>query len=273
MFGNDRTEIKLDSEGLCRRISLAFELHRRDGCPESGILPYQEIDDDIERRTARQPASGRPSPAAESHQKRPRAPHKRRVAPGKPSSGKKASSTEQRPKRQKAAKQAKPAAGDREGSKAAKALGLLRRSDGRFAERANESHGLVGASCPWIPERKCSQAYGSRSRVRQERGQGAPLLSQRLNFHDAYPNSAAEISHLRRFLLQSHFGTSFKFIPILSLLEGVQFWGSRKGELTPVSARPRRHAGASPNSVWSHLVRVKSTLASFATVTGLDRVL
>jgi hypothetical protein len=109
MFGNDRTEIKLDSEGLCRRISLAFELHRRDGCPESGILPYQEIDDDIERRTARQPASGRPSPAAESHQKRPRAPHKRRVAPGKPSSGKKASSTEQRPKRQKAAKQAKPA--------------------------------------------------------------------------------------------------------------------------------------------------------------------
>jgi hypothetical protein len=201
------------------------------------------------------------------------APHKRRVAPGKPSSGKKASSTEQRPKRQKAAKQAKPAAGAREGSKAAKVLGLLRRSDGRFAERANESHGLVGASCPWIPERKCCQAYGSRSRVRQERGQGAPLLSQRLNFHDAYPNSAAEISHLRRFLLQSHFGTSFKFIPILPLLEGVQFGGSRKGELTPVSARPRRHAGASPNSVWSHLVRVKSTLASFATVTGLDRVL
>ena len=35
----------------------------------------------------------------------------------------------------------------------------------RFAERANESHGLVGAFCPWIPERNCCQAYGSRSRV------------------------------------------------------------------------------------------------------------
>ena len=57
-------------------------------------------------------------------------PRKRRVPPGKPRSGKKASSAEQRPKRQKAAKQAKPAGGVREGSKATKVLGLLRRPDG-----------------------------------------------------------------------------------------------------------------------------------------------
>jgi hypothetical protein len=58
------------------------------------------------------------------------APRKRRVSPGKPRSGKRASSAERRPKSQKAAKQAKPAAGAREGSKAAKVLGLLRRPDG-----------------------------------------------------------------------------------------------------------------------------------------------
>ena len=61
----------------------------------------------------------------------------------------------------------------------------------RQAKVGKESHGLVGAFCPWFPERNCCQVHGSRSRVRQQRGQGAPLLSQRLNFHDAYPNSAA----------------------------------------------------------------------------------
>ena len=55
------------------------------------------------------------------------APHKRRVAPGKPKSGKKASAAQRRAKSQKAAKSD---AGVREGSKAAKVLGLLRRSGG-----------------------------------------------------------------------------------------------------------------------------------------------
>jgi hypothetical protein len=39
---------------------------------ESGILPYQEIDYDIERRRTSQHASGRHSAVAESHQTRPR---------------------------------------------------------------------------------------------------------------------------------------------------------------------------------------------------------
>ena len=114
--------------GFCRMVPLALELHRRDGCPESGILPYQEIDYDIEHRRTRQPASGRGA-TAESHQARPccatQAPCRARQA----KVGKKASSAERRPKSQKAAKQAKPAAGAREGSKAAKILGLLRRPD------------------------------------------------------------------------------------------------------------------------------------------------
>jgi hypothetical protein len=107
---------------------------------------------DIKRRRTSQPASGRLCSATESHQTANVAPHKGRVAPGKPR-GKKASSAERRPKSQKAAKQAKPAAGAREGSKAAKVLRLLRRPDGVSLKEANEGHGLVGAFCPWIPER------------------------------------------------------------------------------------------------------------------------
>ena len=73
-------------------------------------------------------------------------PRKRRVAPGKPRSGKKASSAAQRPKSQKATKQAKPAAGAREGSKAAKVLGLLRRPDGASLKELMRSTGWLAHS-------------------------------------------------------------------------------------------------------------------------------
>ena len=72
------------------------------------------------------------------------APHKRRVAPGKPRSGKKASSAERRPKSQKADKQAKP--GAREGSKAAKVLGLLRRPDGASLKELMKATGWLAHS-------------------------------------------------------------------------------------------------------------------------------
>ena len=72
------------------------------------------------------------------------APHKRRVAPGKPRSGKKANSAERRPKSQKAAKQAKPAA--REGSKAAKVLGLLRRPNGASLKELMKATGWLAHS-------------------------------------------------------------------------------------------------------------------------------
>jgi hypothetical protein len=74
------------------------------------------------------------------------APRKRHVAPGKPRSGKKASSAERRPKSQKAAKQAKPAAGAREGSKAAKILGLLRRPDGVSVKELMKATGWLAHS-------------------------------------------------------------------------------------------------------------------------------
>jgi hypothetical protein len=74
------------------------------------------------------------------------APHKPRVAPGKPRSGKKVSSAERRPKSQKAAKQAKPAASAREGSKAAKVLSLLRRSDGASLKELMKATGWLAHS-------------------------------------------------------------------------------------------------------------------------------
>jgi hypothetical protein len=74
------------------------------------------------------------------------APLKRRAAPGKPRSGKKASSAEWRPKSQKAAKQAEPAAGAREGSKAAKVLGLLRRPDGASLKELMKATGWLAHS-------------------------------------------------------------------------------------------------------------------------------
>jgi hypothetical protein len=74
------------------------------------------------------------------------APRKRRVAPGKPRSGKKATSAEQQPKSQKAAKQAKPSTGAREGSKAAKVLGLLRRPDGASLKELMKATGWLAHS-------------------------------------------------------------------------------------------------------------------------------
>jgi hypothetical protein len=73
-------------------------------------------------------------------------PRQRRVAPGKPRSGKKASSAERRPKSQKAATQATPAAGAREGSKAAKVLGLLRRPDGASLKELMRATGWLAHS-------------------------------------------------------------------------------------------------------------------------------
>jgi hypothetical protein len=48
MVGNDPEEIN-EIVRVLSQVSLALQLHRRDGCPESGILPYQEIEYDIER--------------------------------------------------------------------------------------------------------------------------------------------------------------------------------------------------------------------------------
>jgi hypothetical protein len=109
MFGNDRTEIKLDSEGSVAGYRL----------PSSYIGGMDVLNPAFcrtRRLTMTSNAEQRANPPAAAPARPPKAtksahvaPHKRRVAPGKPSSGKKASSTEQRPKRQKAAKQAKPA--------------------------------------------------------------------------------------------------------------------------------------------------------------------
>ena len=73
-------------------------------------------------------------------------PRKRRVAPGKPRSGKKAIPSRKRPKSQKAAGQAKPATGAREGSKAAKVLGLLRRPDGASLKELMKATGWLAHS-------------------------------------------------------------------------------------------------------------------------------
>ena len=74
------------------------------------------------------------------------APPKRRVAPGKPRSGKKAIPSRKRPKSQKAAGQAKPATGAREGSKAAKVLGLLRRPDSASLKEPMKATGWLAHS-------------------------------------------------------------------------------------------------------------------------------
>jgi hypothetical protein len=74
------------------------------------------------------------------------APRKRRVAPGKPRSGKKAIPSRKRPKSQKADRQAKTPAGAREGSKAAKVLGLLRRPDGASLKELMKATGWLAHS-------------------------------------------------------------------------------------------------------------------------------
>src|SRR6516162_9830847 len=111
-------------------MSLALELHRSDGCPESGILPYQEIDHDIKRRRTSQrqrpPYCNRPKPPNAptlrhgSAVLRP-ASQSRERRPARPNGGPKAKRPPNRPN---------PPAGAREGSKAAKVLGLLRQPDG-----------------------------------------------------------------------------------------------------------------------------------------------
>ena len=154
---------------------------------------------------AEEPANP-PAAAQCSHRKPPNAPTLRDTAavsrPASQSRERKANSAERQPKSQKAAKQAKPAAGAREGSMAAKVLSLLRRPDGASLKELMKAHGLVGAFCPQVPPRRGRQADEAEARVREERGRGAPLQSQRLNFHYPNPNSAAADSPLRRFLVQ-----------------------------------------------------------------------
>jgi len=98
-------------------------------------LPYQEIDYDIERRRTSQPdsqpASGRHSAAAQSHQTR------QRCATEAPCCARQA---------KKAANQAKPAAGAREGSKAARVLSLLRRPDGASLKELMKATGGLAHS-------------------------------------------------------------------------------------------------------------------------------
>ena len=77
------------------------------------------------------------------------------------------------------------------GEQDSKSPGLAEAAELRFIERTYESHGLVGAFCPWILKRRRLQADEAQARVREERRGGAPLLSQGLNFYDANPNSAA----------------------------------------------------------------------------------
>jgi len=146
-------------------------------------LPYQEIYYDIERRRTRQPASGRHGAAAESHQTRQRCGTEAPYCARQAKAGKEASSTERRPKSQKAAKQANPAADAREGSKAAKVLGNAEAAGRRFVERANESYRLVGAFCPWVPERNRCQAARVQAHVREKRKRGAPLLRPKVDSH------------------------------------------------------------------------------------------
>src|SRR6516165_3540817 len=45
-----------------------------------------------------------------------------------------------------------------------------------FTERANESYRLVGAFCPWLPQRRGRQEDEAQARVGEERRRGAPLL-------------------------------------------------------------------------------------------------
>jgi hypothetical protein len=140
-----------------------------------------------------QAASGRPGAAPKPTKHAHVAPHMVVSRPASQSLGKKASSAQPRPKSQTAAKHANPAARAREGSKAAKVLGLLRRPDG--ASLKELINGLVGAFCPWVSRRHCEQADGAQARVHEERGRGAPLLRPRLNPHKAISKKrAAEVS-------------------------------------------------------------------------------
>ena len=66
------------------------------------------------------------------------------------------------------------------GEQDSKSPGLAEAAELRFIERTYESHGLVGAFCPWIPQRLGEQADEAQARVREERERGAPLHRPRL---------------------------------------------------------------------------------------------
>src|SRR6516225_11372647 len=99
MLGNDPEKIN-EILRVLWRMSLALELHRSDGCPESGICR-------IRRFTMTSNAEEHANPPAAATVQPPKATkranvaaRKRRIAPAKPRSGKKASSAERRPKGQ-----------------------------------------------------------------------------------------------------------------------------------------------------------------------------
>lgn len=112
------------------------------------------------------------------------APHKRRVTPGKPRSEKKASSAEQWPKNQKAAKQAKPTAGARAGSKAAKVLGLPRRSDGASLKELMKATGWLAHSVRGFLVEMLRSGWESISCMPRARKESA-VTPPRLNPHKA----------------------------------------------------------------------------------------
>jgi hypothetical protein len=128
------------------QVSLAFEPHRRDGCPESGILPYQEIDYDIERRRISPPTSGRHSATAESHQTSQRYATEAPCRAGQAEVGKEGQLGRTAAQKRKAAKQAKPAASAREGSKSVRVLPLLRRPGGASRKELMKATGWLAHS-------------------------------------------------------------------------------------------------------------------------------
>jgi hypothetical protein len=79
MVGNDPEEINEIVRVFLGEVAnepsrepLAFQPHRRDRCPELGILPNQEIHHDIEQRRTSHDPTRRPGAAAKSRQRRPR---------------------------------------------------------------------------------------------------------------------------------------------------------------------------------------------------------
>jgi len=67
----------------------------------------------------------------------------------------------------------------------------------RFVERSKESYRVVGAFCPWVPQRHGEQADGAQARLSQGRRREPPLHRPKLDSHNpskqraAGPSSAA----------------------------------------------------------------------------------
>jgi hypothetical protein len=98
--------------------------------------------------------------------------HSRRVAPGKPMSGRKANSAEkgaQKSKGRQTGQTRRRWPRGQQGSQSPKPAEAARR---RFTERTHESHGLVGAFCPRVPQWRGRQEDEAEARVREERGGG-----------------------------------------------------------------------------------------------------